>query len=165
MFVAGDAGKNPVLVAYDAATGAQQWVSRYQVPLGAAGTEEGVAVSPDGSVVFLTGPFKAPPAGPKFATVAYNAATGAQLWAQTTKGSTGSRDVAVSPDGSAVIVSGTVPRVSGGSVFTTTAYASPPARHCGRSATTAPARTTLPTPSRSARTARTFSSPGAARAT
>ena len=123
VFVAGDAGKNPVLVAYDAATGAQQWVSRYQVPLGAAGTVEGVAVSPDGSVVFLTGSFRAPPAGLMFATVAYNAASGAQLWAQTTRGSTGGRDVAASPDGSAVLVSGTVPLVSGGSVFTTTAYA------------------------------------------
>jgi outer membrane protein assembly factor BamB len=123
VFVAGDASKNPVLVAYDAATGAQRWVSRYQVPLGAGGTTEGVAVSPDGSVAFLTGSFKAPPAGPKFAVVAYDAATGAQLWAQTAKGSTASRDLAVSPDGSAVIISGTVPRASGGSAFTTTAYA------------------------------------------
>jgi outer membrane protein assembly factor BamB len=122
VFVAGDAGKNPVLVAYDATTGAQRWVSRYQVPLGAAG-DEGVAVSPDGSVAFLTGSFKEPPAGPKFATVAYNAATGAQLWAQTTKGSTSARDVAVSPDGASVLVSGTVPKLSGGSAFTTTAYA------------------------------------------
>jgi outer membrane protein assembly factor BamB len=122
VFVAGDAGKNPVLVAYDSTTGAQRWVSRYQVPLGAAGTEEGVAVSPDGSVVFLTGSFKAPPAGPKFATVAYNAATGAQLWAQTAKGSTGSRDITVSPDSSKVFVTGgTDP--SAASVFTTIAYA------------------------------------------
>jgi outer membrane protein assembly factor BamB len=82
VFVAGGAAKNPALVAYDATTGAQRWVSRYLVPLGAGGTE-GVAVSPDGSVVFLTGSFKEPPAGRKFATVAYNAATGAQLWAQT----------------------------------------------------------------------------------
>jgi DNA-binding beta-propeller fold protein YncE len=123
VYVAGEAGKNPVVVAYDAATGAQQWVSRYQVPRGAGGGSEGVAVSPDGSKVFLTGPFRAPPAGPKFATVAYNAATGAQLWAQTTKGITFSRDVAASPDGSAVLVSGKVSLVSGGSVFTTTAYA------------------------------------------
>jgi outer membrane protein assembly factor BamB len=123
VFVAGDASKNPVVVAYDTATGAQQWVSRYQVPRGAGGGTEGVAVSPDGSEVFLTGPFRAPPAGPKFATVAYDAATGAQLWAQTAKGSTGSPDIAASPDGSAVLVSGTVPLVSGGSVFTTTAYA------------------------------------------
>jgi outer membrane protein assembly factor BamB len=123
VFAAGSAGENPVLVAYNATTGAQEWVSRYRVPLGAPGTEEGVAVSPDGSVAFLTGSFREPPAGPKFATVAYNAATGAQLWAQTAKGSTGSRDVAVSPDGSAVFVSGTVPKVSGGSAVTTTAYA------------------------------------------
>jgi len=122
VFVAGDAGKNPVLVSYDATTGVQRWLSRYQVPLGAPGTAEGIAVSPDGSVAFLTGSFKEPPNGPQFATVAYNAATGAQLWAQTTKGSTGSRDVAVSPDGSAVLVSGTVPKLSGGSAFTTTAY-------------------------------------------
>jgi DNA-binding beta-propeller fold protein YncE len=123
VYVAGDASKNPVVVAYNAATGAQRWVSRYQVPRGAGGGSEGVTVSPDGSEVFLTGPFRAPPAGPKFATVAYNAATGAQLWAQTAKGSSGSRDLAASPDGSAVLVSGTVPLVSGGSVFTTTAYA------------------------------------------
>jgi outer membrane protein assembly factor BamB len=123
VYVAGTAAKNPAVVAYDAATGVQRWVARYQVPLGAGGTTEGVAVSPDGSVVFLAGSFKAPPAGPKFAVVAYDAATGAQLWAQTAKGSTGSRDLAVSPDGSAVIVSGTVAKLSGGSAFTTTAYA------------------------------------------
>ena len=123
VFVAGEAGRNPVVVAYDPATGDQQWVSRYQVPRGGISGSEGVAVSPDGSEVFLTGPFRAPPAGPKFATVAYNAATGAQLWAQTTKGTTYSRDVAASPDGSAVLVSGTVTKISGGSVFTTTAYA------------------------------------------
>jgi PQQ-like domain len=42
VFVAGDAGKNPVVVAYNAATGAQQWLSRYQVPLGAPGGTEGI---------------------------------------------------------------------------------------------------------------------------
>lgn len=98
-------------------------MSRYQVPLGAAGSTEGVAVSPDGSVAFLTGSFKEPPAGPKFVTVAYNAATGAQLWAQTAQGSTAKGDIAASPDGSAVLVSGTVPKFSGGSSVTTTAYA------------------------------------------
>jgi hypothetical protein len=122
VFVAGEAGKNPVVVAYNPATGAQRWVSRYQVPRGGISGSEGVVVSPDGSEVFLTGPFRVPPAGPKFATVAYDAATGAQLWAQTTNGSTDSRDVAASPDGSAVLVSGTVKKISGGSVFTTTAY-------------------------------------------
>jgi DNA-binding beta-propeller fold protein YncE len=123
VFAAGVAGKNPVLVAYDAATGAQRWLSRYQVPLGGGGTTEGVAVSPDGTMVFLTGSFRQPPAGPKFATVAYDAATGAQLWAQTAKGSTVSRDIAVSPNGSAVYVSGWVTQASGASVVTTFAYA------------------------------------------
>jgi DNA-binding beta-propeller fold protein YncE len=123
VFVAGEAGRNPVVVAYNSATGAQRWVSRYQVPRGGITGSEGVAVSPDGSEVFLTGPFRAPPGGPRFATVAYNAATGAQLWAQTINGTTYSRDVAASPDGSAVVVSGMVTKISGGSVFTTTAYA------------------------------------------
>jgi DNA-binding beta-propeller fold protein YncE len=165
VYVAGEAGKNPVVVAYDAATGAQQWVSRYQVPRGAGGGSEGVAVSPDGSEVFLTGPFRAPPAGPKFATVAYNAATGAQLWAQTTKGITYSRDVAASPDGSAVLVSGKFPWFPAAPCSLRPPTPRPPARHCGRIASTAAARTALPAPSRSPRTAGTFSSPGAARTT
>lgn len=122
VFAAGVASTGLVLVGYDAATGAQRWVARHHVPPGGNATE-GVAVSPDGTEVFLTGSFEEPSAGPGFATVAYNAATGAQLWAQTAKGSTSSREIVVNPDGSAVYVSGSVTQSSGASVMTTTAYA------------------------------------------
>jgi hypothetical protein len=70
-------------VAYDAATGARRWVSRYD--FGGNDQATSVAVSPDGFTVFVTGASKG--TGPglisnyDYATVAYKASTGAQLWA------------------------------------------------------------------------------------
>jgi hypothetical protein len=53
-------------VAYDAATGAQLWVTRYN-GLGNEGCQaNSVAVSPNGKTVFVTGS-----AGNDYATVAY----------------------------------------------------------------------------------------------
>jgi DNA-binding beta-propeller fold protein YncE len=56
VFVTGqDTGTTPALdyatVAYDARTGAQEWVARYS----ASGGAEALAVSPDGRTVFVFG--------------------------------------------------------------------------------------------------------------
>jgi outer membrane protein assembly factor BamB len=92
-----------ITVAYDAATGARLWVARY----GHSGTADyasAVAVSPSGGMVFVTG--GTPGTSGSYATVAYNAATGAQLWAARYNGDDYAFSVAVSPTTGAVFVTG-----------------------------------------------------------
>lgn len=96
-------------VAYDADTGARLWSARF----GEAGYEEqahDIAISPDGSTVFVTGenwshdPFIA------FTTVAYDAANGTERWVASYGGPLGgyaiARALAVDPDGTKVYVTG-----------------------------------------------------------
>ena len=87
-------------VAYNAATGTQQWVARYNGPVG-SNVPSSVAVSPNGKMVFVTGKSLQANAQNDYATVAYNAATGHQLWAKGYNGSLNNDDeatsVAVSP--------------------------------------------------------------------
>jgi DNA-binding beta-propeller fold protein YncE len=95
-------------IAYNAATGAQQWAKRYSSSGGALS----VAVSPDGSTVFTTGETFRSARGIGYATVAYNAAAGAQLWAKSYVGNVGAipralaYSVAVSPSGGTVYITG-----------------------------------------------------------
>jgi PQQ-like domain len=104
LFVTGTAGT----VAYAASTGAQLWSDHYKQRWGR--DDEHVVVSPDGSAVFVAGATKLPAGQPEhFLTVAYNAATGAQIWAEQKSPSTFdsfASSVAVSPDGSSVFVTG-----------------------------------------------------------
>lgn len=111
-------------VAYDAATGAQLWVARYSgANMGSVANS--VAVSPHGSLVFVTGASAGPTGRAMFATVAYSAARGAVVWVA--RYAVGSRNaaavsVAVSPDGSKVYVGGTAHAKWGQQVFATVAY-------------------------------------------
>jgi hypothetical protein len=97
--------------AYNAKTGARLWLATYHDPGSADDGAGSIAVSPDGSTVYVTGTSNttASQGGSAGTTVAYNAATGAQLWAVNYSGS-GTYDeassVAVSPDGSQVFVTG-----------------------------------------------------------
>ena len=136
-------------VGYNAATGAQLWVSRYNGPDNGEDEASSVAVSPDGKTVFVTGYSYGTTAGEvDYATVAYNAATGAQLWVKryispAIQGF--ATAVAVSPDGRRCLSPGTAvirPRV----VMTTPRWPTTPtpARSCGSSATTAPRRRLRP---------------------
>jgi hypothetical protein len=59
-------------VAYDAATGAREWVSRYDGPAHLDDGADAMAVSPDGSTVFVTGDSNGSN-GYDYATVAYDA--------------------------------------------------------------------------------------------
>jgi hypothetical protein len=97
-------------VAYDAHTGDKLWSKRYR---GAAKNDDGataLGVSPDGSAVFVTGRSPGSTSRDDYATVAYNAPTGAELWAVRYNGPGNGFDVAralgVSPDGSEVFVTG-----------------------------------------------------------
>jgi DNA-binding beta-propeller fold protein YncE len=123
---AGPCCTNFATVAYDAATGAQLWTGRYHGP-GDADFARAVAVSPDGRRVFVTGFSSSNNAGSRFAyaTVAYNAATGAQLWARRYNGPENrSNDfaLAVSPGGRRVFVTGLTVRDGSGTDYETVAY-------------------------------------------
>jgi hypothetical protein len=108
VFVTGSSGPSYATVAYNAATGAQLWVKRYG---SGSSKPAAVAVSHDGRTVFVTGTsYTGSGRGYDYATVAYNAATGAQLWAARYDGpnhqSDAARSVAVSQDGRTVFVTG-----------------------------------------------------------
>jgi DNA-binding beta-propeller fold protein YncE len=96
--------------AYDAVTGARVWTARsagtgadFEIP-------RDVAVSPDGSALFVTGQRSGATTGDDFGTVALDAATGAGLWSRRYDGPGHFHDdaaaVGVSPDGSRVFVTG-----------------------------------------------------------
>ncbi len=91
----GDGPSSVVVAAYDAATGAARWTDTTAI----AGEGTSIAVSPDGSAVYVT-------AGAD--TVAYNAATGAPRWTQALAAQAFTANVAVSPDGSMVFVRGII---------------------------------------------------------
>src|SRR5262249_36940375 len=74
-------GFDYVTIAYSAATGAQLWLKRYNGPVSVNDVARALAVSPDGRTVFVTGASEGGLASiSDYATVAYDAATGAQLW-------------------------------------------------------------------------------------
>lgn len=99
--------------AYDETTGAELWIA----PSGG----RSIALSPDGSTVFVTGVG----ADQNYATAAYDAATGAQQWARSYDGAHGSDEanaVAVSADGSRVVVTGFSDTPTSGFDMVTIAY-------------------------------------------
>jgi WD40 repeat protein len=97
-------------IAYDAATGDSLWVRRYDGPGDGADSAESVAVSPDGSAVFVTGSSAGAASSFDYATIAYDTATGATMWVRRYNGPLNSYDAATSvaagPDGSTVFVTG-----------------------------------------------------------
>jgi len=109
-------------------TGAQAWVAHYAGPAKDS-TAAKVVVSPTGSTVYVTGTSGARPAQgvayTRIVTIAYSAATGSQLWRAdygVRKQNSSAVALAVSPDGSTVLVTGTSQRRSG-SYLATVAYA------------------------------------------
>jgi sugar lactone lactonase YvrE len=94
-----------------ATPGAQLWARRYSGPAKLYDEANALAVSPDGTKVFSTGFSRSSPSSNDYATVAYDAATGAKLWVQRFDGPAHLDDqaeaIAVSPDGSTVFVTGT----------------------------------------------------------
>jgi hypothetical protein len=81
VYVTGNSEGAPTTVAYDLATGNELWVARYESE-GFHGASE-IQMSPDGSRVYLLG-FGATGSWPNFmqnlTSVAYDAATGRELW-------------------------------------------------------------------------------------
>ncbi len=89
-------------VAYTAASGRQLWVRRYSGPGNFNDSAVSVAVSPGGTRVFVTGASASSHSIDDYATVAYSAATGRQLWVRRYNGGrnvSAASSVAVSPTG------------------------------------------------------------------
>jgi WD40 repeat protein len=114
-------------VAYNAATGAQRWVKLYNGPGNAYDAATDLEVSADGSKVFVTGYSAGSTTGTDYATVTYDAATGAKLWLKRYNGPGNGDDYAVgldvSPGGSEVFVTGYGAGSASGYDIATIAYA------------------------------------------
>ncbi len=114
-------------VAYDPATGQQLWVTRYAGPPGGDDYPSSLKVSPGGSRVFVTGYSTSSNGAFDYATLAYDAATGRQLWVSRYNGSGDGYDYAyglgVSPGGSKVFVTGYSLGSTTGIDYATVAYA------------------------------------------
>jgi hypothetical protein len=110
--------------ALDAGTGTQLWMNSY---LG-NGDDYGraIAVSPDGTKVFVTGYSTESTSGTDYRTIAYNVSDGAEAWNNSYNGpGNGSDDaqaVAVSADGTEVLVTGTSAGSTTGTDYATLAY-------------------------------------------
>ena len=90
MFWAGNPdGVGMVTIAYNAASGASDWAQEYTGPQSGGGAYA-IAVSPDGSTVFITGDVAVQTLDYEYATVAYQACTGTMRWAQVRNGADGS---------------------------------------------------------------------------
>jgi DNA-binding beta-propeller fold protein YncE len=98
--------------AYDAASGATIWGRRYRGPANSFDVARALAVSPDGSRVYVTGSSSDPGSGTQsdFLTLAYDAASGSKIWARRYNGrgngNESGREIAASPDGTRVYVTG-----------------------------------------------------------
>jgi outer membrane protein assembly factor BamB len=112
-------------VAYDAATGTQLWTRRYNGPGNDQDEATALGVSPDGSRVFVTGQSLGSTGTDDYATVAYDASTGAKLWAKRydrADAGDSATAVGVSPDGSEVFVTGVSDRSPTIAEYATLAY-------------------------------------------
>jgi outer membrane protein assembly factor BamB len=121
-------GEDYATVAYDASTGHQLWVKRYNGP--ANDFDASLAVATSASEVFVTGTSNGTTSGGDYATVAYDASTGAKLWVARYNGPGNDWDagtaVVASPDGSKVFVTGSSTGTTGGDTaadIATLAYA------------------------------------------
>ena len=130
MFVSGGSQGTTSLdystVAYDSATGAKMWVKRYNGFANGFDSATALGVSPDGSMVIVTGQSHGSSSGSDYATRAYDASTGAKLWSERYNGPANGIDWAaalgVSTDGSKVFVTGASEGSSSGTDYATVAY-------------------------------------------
>ena len=109
-------------IAYNAATGARRWLARYNGRANGNDQARSIVISPDGQTLYVTGRSYGTASRYDYATVAYNAATGAQRWASRYNGRANGNDFA---SGVVVALGGNSVYVTGGSPNSTTRTANP----------------------------------------
>jgi PQQ-like domain len=121
-------GYDDATIAYNASTGSQLWLKRYNGTGNNDDVATAVGMSPDGSTLFVTGVSVVSGGGDPYdyATVNYDASTGAKLWVKFYNGPGNAYDAAsaleVSPDGSKVFVAGYSTGSTTGYDYATLAY-------------------------------------------
>jgi hypothetical protein len=119
-------GQDFLLIARDAEDGSKLWSRRYDGPAHAEDHLSDVAVSPDGSRVYVTGWSTGPDGTYDWATLAYDAETGHRSWLRVMRGSTRGHDLPsaliVSPHGARVFVAGSTINAGTKADATTVAY-------------------------------------------
>ena len=97
-------------VSYDAASGDEHWVARYDGPPSFDDFATAIGASPDGSKVYVTGYSFGDGTFSDITTLAYQAASGHELWVRRRDGAAGGFDagyaLATSPDGTKLFVTG-----------------------------------------------------------
>jgi hypothetical protein len=116
-----------VTIAYRASTGAKLWVASYDGPGHDLDLGQAMALSPDGSVLYVFGASTGAGTGYDWALLAYHAATGHRAWVARFDGPAHLDDyaqagVAVSPDGSRVVAGGIVSKIGGRYDFATASF-------------------------------------------
>jgi hypothetical protein len=124
LFVTGTSNDDYLTIAYRALGGRQLWAQRFDD--GVKDDAKGIAVSPAGRQVFVTGT-SGPGIGTDYATVAYRADNGHELWRRsfgTADGGDQAAALAVGPNGSRVYVTGKSTTPGGSKDVATVAYRS-----------------------------------------
>lgn len=115
-----------VTIAYNADNGQRTWTKQYDGPGQDTDDAREIAVSQDGTKLFVTGQTKGPEGTglTDWGTVAYDAATGEQLWAATHNGTENTMDIpsGMAIDGKAVYVVGSSANQDTQTDYTTIAY-------------------------------------------
>jgi PQQ-like domain len=115
-------------VAYNANTGQQLWVRRYNGPVNTGDDPAAIIAAPDSKTVFVTGTSQGVHVGVDYTTIAYDAATGKQVWLSRynnprRNGADSASALAISPDGRRLYVTGTSHGRSSQEDYATVAYA------------------------------------------
>ena len=97
-------------IAYDAATGRERWRTRFDGLTHNEDQANAMAVSPDGSKVYVTGFTERSKRLRNFVTLAYSAKTGTRRWVRRYQGpgdsNNNAKAIVMSPDGSRIYVAG-----------------------------------------------------------
>jgi DNA-binding beta-propeller fold protein YncE len=120
-----DGGYHYALLKYETATGAFPWGRRYEgVPGYSEDFLSSVALTPDGASVFMTGWGSNGTDEGDYATIAYDAGSGARLWTKRLDdgGANFAQAIAVDPTGATVFVTGSSHGTVSGFDFLTVAY-------------------------------------------
>jgi hypothetical protein len=121
----GESDSHFATLAYDASTGTEKWVATFLLATAhdQYGRGNAIAVSPDGSRVYVTGSTACfacyDPSLEGWATIAYDVASGNRLWVARFRRGVEPGSLAVSPDGARVFVNGST---GGGEASATVAY-------------------------------------------